>query len=246
MFRGKVAVVTGGGRGIGRAVCTALGRQQTAVVVADLNEAAAESVTAEIQADGGTASAVKVDVTDRQAVETLMERTVKAYAGLDILVNCAGIAQYVTFTDLRDDQWDRAVAVDMKGTFIPSQIAFEIMKNCGGGSIVNISSIAGEIGGIRQSAAYAAAKAGVAALTKSIAKAGAAYSIRCNAVSPGIIATDMIAEWSPEFRHKIAQEIPLKRLGTPEEVADVILFLAGPASRYVTGEIVRVNGGLLV
>lgn len=245
-FTGKVAVVTGGGNGIGRAVCLELARQGATVVVADLAGPQAEQVAAEIAAAGGKALAQAVDVTDRPAVRDLLGAAVARGGGLDILVNCAGVAAFTPFLAITDAEWQRMLNVDLTGTFIPCQEAFGPLQARGGGAIVNVGSIAGEVGGVMASAAYAAAKAGVMSLTKSVAKAGAPFGIRCNAVSPGIIDTQMISSWSVPAVAERLEEIPLHRIGTPEEVADVIVFLAGPGARYVTGQIVRVNGGSLV
>lgn len=237
-LEGKVAIITGAARGIGRATALKLADEGADIVIGDISEKAKETVE-EVKKKGREALYIKVDVSKKSDLQQMVDKTVELFGHIDILVNNAGIAQIVKFEDLSEEDWDRMLDINLKGTFLCSQLVFKQMKKQGSGRIINLTSLAAKVGGILVGANYAASKAGVTALTKSIAKTAAQYGINVNAVSPGFIATDMTKEFDYDL-----STVPLGRLGTAEDVADVIHFLTSDASRYLTGEIIDVDGGI--
>ncbi len=246
-FDGKVALITGGARGIGRATAEIMAREGARVIIADLDETQALLTANQIKEAGGEALGIRLNVAVPEEIQQVMGVIDQTYGRLDILVNNAGYCQIVPFLDITVGEWDRMLDVNLKGTFLCSQAALRRMIDRGeGGNIVNIASIAGKVGGIAVGAHYAVAKAGVICLTMSMAKLAAPYQIRVNAVAPGPIDTDLTADWTPQTKQGLNTTIPLGRFGKPEEVADAIAFLASPAARYITGEILDVNGGLLI
>jgi len=245
---GKVALVTGGSRGIGRAVSVALGGLGAKVVVNyTANEAAANETAAAVAAAGGAAVVKRFDVADAAAVDAAIREVVAAEGGLHILVNNAGIAVNTLVLGAKDADWKRAIDVNLNGTFHCCRSALRaLMKAKETGRIINITSITGE-GGSAGQAPYAAAKAGIIGLTKTLAKEYASRGVTVNAVSPGYIDTDMTATELPaERRAQLLKDIPLGRVGKPEDVAAAVAYLAGPGGGYVTGQVLRVNGGLLM
>jgi 3-oxoacyl-[acyl-carrier protein] reductase len=242
----KVAVITGGGKGIGKAVALLFAKEGAQVVVADLDLGLAQQTVSEIAQDGGNHLALKVNVASSLEVEEMAARVKETYGRIDMLVNCAGICEIVPFIELSEAAWDRMLDVNLKGTFLCSQAAMKMMMEARSGSIVSISSLAGKVGGIAVGAHYAASKAGVMCLTMSMAKFGAPYGIRVNAVAPGPIATDMTAGWPEATKAAITKSIPLGRMGEAEEVAEAILYLCSPAAAFITGETLNINGGILM
>lgn len=245
ILKNKIALVTGGSRGIGRAICCALAEAGAKVVVTYREqEDTAKSVVKVIHENGGTAIALQLDVRDRMSVRSAYESCQREFGGLDILVNNAGINDPIDFDQITDTAWDEIIAVNLKGPFICSQEAFPFLKKRGGGSIINIGSVSGQYGGPR-TAHYAASKAGLISLGQVIARFGAKHHVRCNTVAAGLIASDMASSGlqSPAVK-KAEESIPLARLGTPEEVADMVVFLASDAASYVTAQTMNVNGGL--
>jgi 3-oxoacyl-[acyl-carrier protein] reductase len=247
-LEGRVAVVTGGSRGIGRAIAIALGRAGAKVVVNyTANEAAANEAAAAVAAVGGVAVTKRFDVADSAAVDAAFKEIIAVEGGLHILVNNAGIAVNTLVLGAKDADWKRALDVNLSGTFHCCRAAIRaLMKAKDAGRIVNITSITGETGSAGQ-APYVAAKAGVIGLTKTLAREYASRGVTVNAVSPGYIDTDMTASELPEARRvELLKTIPLGRVGKPEEVAAAVAYLVGPAAAYVTGQVLRVNGGLFM
>lgn len=248
LLEGCVALVTGGSRGIGRAICEALGARGATVVVnyASREDAAREAADA-VQRAGGKAVLSPFDVADPAAVKAAVDKVASDQGGLHILVNNAGIAKNGLMLRFKDEDWQRTLEVNLSGTFYCTRAATRhILKAKERGRVINLSSVVGEQGNTGQ-AAYAASKGGILALTKSLAREFASRGVCVNAVSPGFIETDMTAEEMPEAqREALLGQIPLGRIAEPAEVADVVAFLAGPESRYITGQVIRVNGGLLM
>lgn len=243
---GQVAVVTGGSRGIGRVIALALAEEGCNVVVADIDEASARQVAQEIKRMGRKALAVRTDVAKLADVQRLFVKTMEHFGKLDILVNNAGIIRRGTLEDHSDEDWELVMAVNLRGTYYCSREAARIMKRQKSGRIINISSVAGKVGDITSAPSYGPSKAAVNALTKSLARELAPFGITVNAVAPHAIETEMTAEWPEERRRAMIAQIPLGRLGKPEEVAAAVVFLASPGSAFITGEILDVNGGYLM
>ena len=245
---GKVALVTGGSRGIGRAIAVALGRRGAKVIVNYASRAdAAREAAAEVEAAGGKAAIAGFDVADAAAVTEAIKAIGKDHGGLDILVNNAGVAINGLVMRFSDDNWQRTMAVNLGGAFHCIRAASSLLLRAkAAGRIINLTSVVGEMGNGGQTA-YAASKAGLIGLTMSTARELASRGITCNAIAPGYIATDMTAEQLPEAQQaKLLEQIPLARIGRPEDVADAAAFLAGPEAAYITGQVLRVNGGMLM
>lgn len=246
---GRVAVVTGAGSGIGRAVCNGLAKLNVTVVAADINAENAKQTIAGLPENSASGHlAFGVNVTKRPEVESLFKAMFDALKKPPtILVNCAGITRDAQLVDMTDEQFDEVIAVNLKGTFLPTQIACRLMKEhkVPEGSIVNVSSISGKVGNFGQ-VNYAATKSAVVGFTKSVAKELAKNNIRCNAVLPGFIDTPMVASVPEKITMIMNMLTPMGRQGKPEEVADAIIYLASPQSSYVTGTTIEVTGGLFM
>ncbi|WP_338865264.1 3-oxoacyl-[acyl-carrier-protein] reductase [Myxococcus stipitatus] len=244
-FKDKVVLVTGGSRGIGRACAVAFAKAGASTVVISYagNEAAAQESVALIQAEGAKAEALRFDVADTAACASAVEGIIKTHGRLDVLVNNAGVAVDGLVMRVKDDDWDKQLDTNLKGAFALIRAASRPMMKQRSGAIVNVTSVVGDMGNGGQ-VAYSASKAGLVGLTKSVARELSSRGIRVNAVSPGFIGTDMTSHLNDDLRQKMLEGIPLGRLGNPEEVAQAVLFLSGDASSYITGEVLKVNGGM--
>lgn len=240
----KVAIVTGASRGIGRATALALGRSGARVMVnyRGQAEAAAEVVTT-IEANGGTALAVQADVAQGADVERLVKTTLDAYGRLDIVVNNAGITRDNLLLRMKDDEWDAVMSTNLRGAYLLTKAAMRPMMKARAGRIINITSVVGLTGNAGQ-ANYAAAKAGLIGFTKSVAREMASRGITANAIAPGYIETDITSVLSDEIKSSVLNTIPLGRLGQPDDVASIVVFLASDAAAYLTGQTLAVDGGM--
>jgi L-rhamnose 1-dehydrogenase len=244
---GKVALVTGGSRGIGRAICRRLARAGAAVAV-NYNKTEPREVLDEIAAAGGRAIAVQADVAKKREVEAMVERVVAELGGLDVLVNNAGICPFHAFVDMPEDLWDQVHDVNLKGVFLCSQAAAKVMiEQRRGGQIVSISSISALVGGGMQTH-YTPTKAGIHSLMQSLAIVLGPHGITCNSVLPGTIATDINRDdlSDPNKRAYFERRIPVGRIGDPDDIAGPVVFLASEEARYVNGSALLVDGGLFV
>ena len=242
----QVAIVTGAGQGIGRAVALTLAREGATVVVNDIDLEKAEKVAEEIKSQGGQALPVQADVSVGDEVNNLVEKTLDSYKRVDILVNNAGVAKMTRFLELTEAEWDRTMNINIKGQFLCSKAVIAHMIKQKRGKIVNIASLAAHIGAPGL-AAYGASKGGVVQLTKALAVELGKYNIMVNAVSPGLTLTDLIksaVKDRPDFIEGI-DRIPLRRAAEPEDIANVVLFLASSESDYITGQVIIVDGGLM-
>jgi 2-deoxy-D-gluconate 3-dehydrogenase len=241
---GKVALVTGGGMGIGKAVCLTLSEAGAAVVVQDIDPSLAESVAAEIRSTGAKAVAVAGDITDTATITTMLARARDEFGRLDVLVNNAGIYPFVGFLEMPVETLDRVLNVNLRAVFICTQMGGQMMADLGnGGSVINLASVQGFRPGNPGVSHYDTTKAGVIMLTKAAALELAPHNIRVNAVAPGMTDTPGTRK---VFQPTAALGIPLRRLGEPSDVANLILFLVSPAAAYITGETVVVDGGMLL
>ena len=238
-LKDRIAIVTGGGGGIGRAMCLVFAREGAHIVIAEHNLKTAEVVAEEVKVLGRQSLAIPTDVSNSESVQSMVNQTLETFGRIDILVNNAGIFSYTRIEDCTGEEWDRMMAVNLKGPFLCSQAVMETMKKQKFGRIINLGSLAGQVGGLVASAPYSASKAGVMCLTKSLANALGEYGVTVNSLAPGIINTDM-AKNHPDMTDKI----PLGRKAEPEEAANVALFLASEEGRYLTGVTIDVNGGM--
>lgn len=243
---GRVAVVTGGAQGIGLATCRALGREGATVVVADVNEAQAETAASALTASGLRAVAAAVDIADEASVAEFYETVTQEVGEVDILVNNAGVCRMIPILEITVEEWDWIVGVNLRGTFLMSKEAFRRMIPRKQGKIISLASAAAKIGGLAAGAHYSASKAGVICFTKSLALQAAPHKINVNAVCPGPMKTEMTDAWGEDTNTAFAAKIPWKAYGEPEDVAEAVVFLASGRSRYITGEVIDVNGGFVM
>jgi meso-butanediol dehydrogenase / (S,S)-butanediol dehydrogenase / diacetyl reductase len=245
----KVCVITGAGSGIGRAAAVLFAREGAKAIVADVDDAAATETERAIQDKGGQAKAVAVDVSDSASVQHMFAETIEAFHRLDVLVNNAGFGFAATVVDTEEAAWDRLMAVNLKGVFLGCKYAIPIMRRQGGGVIVNTASVVSAVG-VTNRAAYCASKGGVAALTRAMALDHVRDGIRINAVAPGTIDSpyfrDIFAKAADPagLRRQLEQRHPMDRLGTPEEIAYAMLYLASDESSYTTGSLLFADGGM--
>jgi len=243
LLTGKIAVVTGGAQGIGQAIATTLAQEGSDVVVADLDANRCEETVARIQQLGRKAMAVSVNVGDWDQVKGMIDQVQKEWQRIDILVNNAGITRDGLLLRMKEEDWQSVLQVNLTGTFFCVKAVLPTMSRQRSGRIVNIASIVGAIGNIGQ-ANYAASKAAVIGLTKTVAREYASRNITVNAVAPGFIDTAMTQDLSAETKEVLLNQIPLKRLGQPSDIGDAVSFLCSEKAGYITGHVLHVNGGM--
>jgi 3-oxoacyl-[acyl-carrier protein] reductase len=244
-LKDKVALVTGGAQGIGRTISEELARAGAHVVLGDVNLEGAQATAEAINISGGSASAVKIDVSNATEVREVFDFIIKDKKPVDIVVNNAGITRDGLMVRMKESDWDLVLDINLKGSFLCSQQAAKQMMKQKSGAIVNIASIVGVMGNFGQ-ANYSASKAGVIGLTKTLAREVASRGIRVNAIAPGFIDTEMTRVLDEEMRQKLIEQIPLARLGLPEDVARCVSFLVSDKSSYITGQVINLNGGMLM
>jgi 3-oxoacyl-[acyl-carrier protein] reductase len=240
---GRVAIVTGGSRGIGGAIAALLAEHGAAVVVSGRDADRLERAVHELQERGASVQGVRADAAKREDVDRLVEAAKERFGRVDVVVNNAGITRDGLLIRMKDDDWDRVMDTNLRGAFLMTRAAAKLMVRQRSGRIINIASTAGAMGNAGQ-ANYSAAKAGLIGLTKATARELAHWGILVNAVAPGLIETDMAAALPVDARDALLSQVPLKRIGTAREVAEMVGFLAGDGAAYVTGQVFHVNGGL--
>lgn len=248
-LKNKVAIITGARRGMGRTHALILAKAGAKVVVSDISLEDCQKVVEEIKKEEGEAIAVKCDVTQKKEVEEMVKKAVDSFGKVDILVNNAGIVEFKPFLEISEEDWDKTLNINLKGYFLCAQAAAKEMAKQKSGVIVNIASVAmGQLGvGFPNIVHYCASKGGIAAMTEALALELAPYNIRVNAVAPGVIDTPMAEQTKedPKVMEGTLARIPLHRMGRPEEVSNLVLFLASDASSYMTGSVVVIDGGWL-
>ncbi len=242
-LKDKVALVTGAAQGIGKAIALLFAQEGAKVGVADLNLAGAEATCQEISALSGAAIAIGGNVAEAKDAEEMVQLVLNKFGRLDILVNNAGITRDQVLLRMKEEDWDLVLAVNLKGAFHLTKAALRVFLKQKGGKIVNIASVTGQMGNAGQ-ANYAASKAGLIGFTKSVAREYASRNIQVNAVAPGFIDTPMSQAIPAKERDFLIKQIPMERLGRPEDVAQAVLFLASSAADYITGQVLNVNGGM--
>ena len=245
MLKDRVALVTGGARGIGREIAMLFAREGANIALCDVNAEVLAITQKEIEALGRKALTGVVDVTKSDQVDSFVQKTLDKFGKLDILVNNAGITKDGLLVRMSESDWDAVIAVNLKGAFNCTKAVSKIMMKQRDGRIVNMASIIGIMGNAGQ-ANYAASKGGLIAFTKSVAKELASRNVRANAIAPGFIQTDMTAKLSDEVKSEMLKFVPLGKLGTVQDVANLALFLAGDDSSYITGQAIQVDGGMVM
>jgi 3-oxoacyl-[acyl-carrier protein] reductase len=242
-LNGKIALVTGAAQGIGRDIALALATDGADVAICDVNLEAAQKTAGDIEAKGRKSLALKANVAASADVTAMIDQVVEKFGRIDILVNNAGITRDGLILRMKDEDWDLVLSINLKGAFLCTKAALRYMSKQRGGTIINIASIVGAMGNAGQ-ANYVASKAGLIGLTKTIAREYANRGITANAVAPGFIDTAMTQALSENVRTELAKQIPLGKLGTPEDVANAVRFLASPWASYISGQVIHVNGGM--
>lgn len=246
LLKDKIAIITGAGQGIGRSIALSFASEGAVPVIADINEKKAWEVVDEIKNIGIDTIAVKVDVSKVDQIRELVGRTVEKFGTVDILVNNAGILHGTAIEDITEEEWDRMMDVNLKSVFFASQQVIPYMKKAGRGKIINMSSLAGRMGGYGNGVAYSASKSAIIGLSMALARRLAEFGINVNAVAPGTTESDIIKQFSQEKIEYLKSIIPLKRLGKPEEIANLVTFLASDKSDFITGAVVDINGGMFM
>ncbi len=245
LLEGKVALITGGARGIGREIATLFAKEGADIAICDVSIEEADKTAREIQDLGREVLVFKSDVASSSDVQTMVDKILDKFKKLDILINNAGITRDGLILRMSEEDWDKVIAVNLKGCFVCTKTAARVMLKQRFGRIVNLASIIGIMGNVGQ-ANYAASKAGIIGLTKSAAKELAARGICVNAIAPGFIKTKMTARLAEDIRNKMLSAIPLRRFGEPRDVANLALFLSSEGSSYITGQVIQIDGGMLM
>jgi len=244
-LEGKIALVTGASQGIGESIARRLASQGALVVCAARNEEALQKVSAAIQAEGGKADYVCLDMSSAESIKAAVATVIERHGALHILVNNAGITKDKLLIQMKEDEWDAVLDTNLKGAFLAIQAVTKPMMKQRWGRIINIASVVGQMGNAGQ-ANYVSAKAGLIGLTKSVARELASRNVTANAITPGYIATAMTDKLSDEVKAGFVEQIPLGRLGTPDDIASAVCFLASEEAGYMTGQVLSVNGGMLM
>ncbi len=246
MEENKTVLVTGGSRGIGKEIALKFAKQEYDVIINYVSDKTdTEELKKELEANGGKALIVKADVTNPEQIENLVKTAIETFGKIDVLVNNAGITKDNLLMRMSEEEFDKVIEVNLKGTFLMTKAVTKYMMKKRQGSIINLSSVVGVTGNAGQ-CNYAASKAGIIGFTKSVAKELASRNIRANAIAPGFITTDMTDVLSDEIKETIQEQIPLKRMGNAKEVAELAYFLGSEQSSYITGQVIHVDGGMVM
>jgi len=247
MVTGKVALVTGSGRGIGKAIALTLAKRGADIVINDLDMDNAAHTVEEIKALGRKAIAIKADVSSEVEVEEMIKECINHFGRIDILVNNAGLVSTKLLQDTTLQDWDRIMSINLKGVFLCTKAVYPYMMDQKSGKIINIASVAGKRGGgLFGKSAYSASKGGVISFTKAVAREAGEYGINVNAVTPGFTDTEMVKGMSQDQKENVVNSIPMRRAGKPEDIAKAVCFLASSDSDYISGEIMDVDGGIMM
>jgi len=246
LFNGEVAIVTGGAQGIGRAIAEEFCREGAKAVILDINDEKGKALESEIQQSGGDVTFLHCDVSKPAEIDKVIAQIIEKYARINILVNNAGILHSTPIEDITEEEWDRMMAVNLKSMFFMSQKVLPAFREQKGGKIINISSLAGRMGGYANGLGYTATKAAIIGLTYGFARRLAKDNINVNALAPGTTETDILKAFSPEKKEELRQTIPLKRLGSPQDIANAVVFLASSKANFITGAVLDVNGGMFM
>jgi len=244
-FKGKVVLVTGSGRGIGKVIALSFAKLGAKLVLCDVNEETLKETVSEIESIGSEAVYSLANVVSGKEVEEMVDKVIDKWGQVDVLINNAGITRDGLLLRMKEEDWDAVLSVNLKGTFNVTRSVLKYMMKKRSGRIVNIASVIGVMGNVGQ-ANYAASKGGVIAFTKSVAKESASRGITANAIAPGFIKTKMTEVLSDDVKEKLTQLIPLKRLGEPRDVANACVFLASDMASYITGQVILVDGGMIM
>jgi 3-oxoacyl-[acyl-carrier protein] reductase len=246
LLSGKIAIITGSAQGIGKSIAQAFCKEGAKVAIFDIDEEKSRVCLCDIEQSGGEAFCYKCDVSNVEEIKKGVRLVADTFGGIDILVNNAGILQTTPIEEVTESEWDKIMAINLKSVFFMTQQVIPYFKERKSGKVVNISSVAGRMGGIANGLGYTASKAGIIGLTYGFANRLAEYNINVNAIAPGTTKTDIIKSIAPEKVEQLRELIPLKRLGTTQDIANAAVFLASDNSSFITGAVLDVNGGMFV